>query len=74
MRLTALVESPSHVCCRYRLTAFRPALEKAGHTLELQRLPRRWWSRLRLFHALRGSNVLLQRILLPRWQLALLRR
>ena len=74
MRLTALVESPSHVCCRYRLTAFRPALERAGHTLDLQPFPRRWWSRLRLFHALHGADVLLQRILLSPWQLARLRR
>lgn len=74
MRLTALVESPSHVCCRYRLAAFRPALARAGHTLELRSLPRRWWSRARVFHALRGCDVILQRTLLPRWQLALLRR
>jgi glycosyltransferase involved in cell wall biosynthesis len=74
VQLTALVESPSHVCCRYRLTAFRPALERAGYVLELQPLPRRWWSRLRLFHWLRGADVLLQRTLLPRWQLAWLRR
>ena len=74
MQLTALVESPNHVCCRYRLAAFRPALARAGHALELQALPRRWWSRLRLFHALRGRDVILQRALLPRWQLAVLRR
>ena len=45
MHLTALVEHPGHVCCRYRLLAFRPFLETAGHTLELRPLPRRWWSR-----------------------------
>ena len=74
MRLTALVESASHVCCRYRLSAFRPALERAGHPLELRPLPKRWWSRLRLFHSLRGANVLIQRTLLPEWQLTRLRR
>jgi glycosyltransferase involved in cell wall biosynthesis len=74
VQLTALVESPSHVCCRYRLAAFRPALARAGHSLQLLSLPRRWWSRARLFHALRGGDVILQRTLLPRWQLALLRR
>ena len=41
VHLTALVESPDHVCCRYRLAAFRPFLERAGHTLELVALPRR---------------------------------
>jgi glycosyltransferase involved in cell wall biosynthesis len=74
MQLTALVESPDHVCGRYRLAAFRPLLARAGHTLELVALPRRWWSRLRLFRGLRGANVVLQRRLLPAWQLALLRR
>ena len=36
MQLTALVESVDHVCCRYRLAAFGPALERAGHALELK--------------------------------------
>jgi glycosyltransferase involved in cell wall biosynthesis len=74
VQLVALVHSTDHVCCRYRLAAFRDALERAGHSLSLRRLPRRWWSRLRLFHELRGASVVLQRFLLPRWQLALLRR
>jgi glycosyltransferase involved in cell wall biosynthesis len=75
VRLTALVESPEHVCCRYRVTAFRPALEQAGHSLELRPYPRRWWSRLRLAGDLRHADaVLVQRRLLPAWQLFLLRR
>ncbi len=74
MRLTALVESVDHVCCRYRLAAFRPALERAGHTLELCRLPTGWWGRLQLFRSLRGGDVILQRRLLPGWQLYLLRQ
>ncbi len=74
MHLTALVESPEHVCCRYRLAAFRPFLQDAGHTLELCPLPRGWWARLRLFRTLRGADVILQRRLLPPWQLAALRR
>ena len=56
MRLVALVESADHVCCRYRLAAFRPALEEAGHTLDLVPLPKRWWSRLLLFRRLRDSR------------------
>ncbi|HEX5272618.1 MAG TPA: glycosyltransferase family 4 protein [Gemmataceae bacterium] len=74
MRLVALVESPDHVCCRYRLAAFRPYLEAAGHTLDLRPWPRRWWSRLRLGRALDGADVvILQRRLLPVWLLYLLR-
>jgi glycosyltransferase involved in cell wall biosynthesis len=75
VHLTALVESPDHVCCRYRLAAFRPWLEQAGHRLELRPFPRSWWSRLRLGHDLRHADaVILQRKLLPVWQLGLLRR
>ena len=73
MHLLALVEGPGHVCCRYRLEAFRPHLERAGHGLRLQPLPRSWWARWRLFRELRGADVLVQRFLLPRWQLASLR-
>ncbi len=74
MRLVALVESPDHVCCRYRLAAFRPALEAAGHSLELRPWPKRWWSRLRLGRILRDADVVvLQRKLLPGWLLYLLR-
>lgn len=73
MHLTALVESTEHVCCRYRIAAFRPFLEAAGHTLEIRPLPRNWWARLRLFSSMGGANVILQRKLLPGWQLSLLR-
>jgi glycosyltransferase involved in cell wall biosynthesis len=73
--VVALVESPDHVCCRYRLAAFRPMLETAGHTLELTPLPRGWVRTLRLFAALRDADaVILQRRLLPAFQLAVLRR
>jgi glycosyltransferase involved in cell wall biosynthesis len=72
--LTALVESPDHVCCRYRLAAFRPFLEREGHELELCPLPRPWWRRWRLFGSLRGASVVLQRRLLPRWEMARLRK
>jgi glycosyltransferase involved in cell wall biosynthesis len=74
VHLTALVESTDHVCCRYRLEAFRPHLEAAGHTLELRPLPRDAWSRLWLTRGLRGAAVVLQRKLLPAWELARLRR
>jgi glycosyltransferase involved in cell wall biosynthesis len=75
VHLTALVDSPEHVCCRYRLAAFRPFLERAGHSLELCPWPASWWGRFRLPSALRHAGaVVVQRRLLPRWQLARLRR
>jgi glycosyltransferase involved in cell wall biosynthesis len=74
VHLTALVERPDHVCCRYRLAAFRPFLERAGHTLELVALPKRWWGRVWLYRRLGGAAVILQRRLLPAWELAQLRR
>ncbi len=74
MHVVALVNSPEYVCCRYRITPFCSALERVGHSVELVSLPRRPWSRCRLFLQLRGANVLVQRFLLPLWQLALLCR
>jgi len=74
MHLVALVERPEHVCCRYRVSAFRPWLEDNGHRLDLCSLPRGCWSRLRLARLLRRADVvILQRKLLPLWQLYLLR-
>ncbi len=74
MHLVALVESIDHVCCRYRIEAFRPHLERAGHTLTLEPLPKAWWSRWHLFRRLREAAVLLQRRLLPFWETWLLRQ
>ena len=75
MRLVALAESESHVCCRYRLTAFRGALASAGHTLDVHPLPTSFLGRLSLGRDLTSSDaVILQRKLLPRWALGLLRR
>jgi glycosyltransferase involved in cell wall biosynthesis len=74
VHLIALVESADHVCCRYRLAALRPELARARHTLELRPMPSGWLGRVRLFRSLHGANVILQRRLLPGWQLFLLRR
>lgn len=71
----ALVESESHVCCRYRLTAFRPALEAAGHTLTVRSIPRDVIARLRLYAAARRFDVVVvQRKLLALPELVVLRR
>jgi glycosyltransferase involved in cell wall biosynthesis len=75
VHLVALVESPEHVCCRYRVTAFRRHLEQVGHSLGLCCWPRSWWSRLHLHRQLRHADaVIIQRRLLARWQLLLFRR
>ena len=74
MDLVALVKDPDHVCCRYRLEAFRASLARAGHALSLCVLPRRWWGRLSLYASLRGKNVIIQRQLLAGWELGILRR
>ncbi|MBX9627069.1 MAG: glycosyltransferase [Gemmataceae bacterium] len=75
MRLVALVEAEDHVCCRYRLAAFRGPLATAGHTLDLRPLPRGWAGRLALGRDLAGYDaVIVQRKLLPRVPLGLLRR
>lgn len=75
MRLVALVESEAHVCCRYRLTAFRCALADAGHSLEFRELPQSLLGRVALGRDLTSYDAaILQRKLLPRWAIALLRR
>ncbi len=73
MKLAALVEAPNHVCCRYRLAAFRPHLETAGHFLDLVPFPHSFWGRFRLGPSLAGQAVVVQRRLLPGWALARLR-
>jgi glycosyltransferase involved in cell wall biosynthesis len=75
MRITALVKSSDHVCCRYRLAAYRQIWEQKGYQLCLRPWPRTWLSRWRLRRELgRADIVILQRKLVPAWQLALLRR
>lgn len=75
MRITALVKHPEHVCCRYRIAAFRPSLEKAGHQLDVRGWPEFWLSRLLFYHHLGTTDALvIQRKLLPGWQLRLIRR
>lgn len=73
MELVALIKDPQHVCYRYRIEAFRPFLEHSGYRLTYRILPKNTWARVRLYSQLRGTVVLLQRFLLPCWELALLR-
>jgi glycosyltransferase involved in cell wall biosynthesis len=75
MKLLALVETPDHVCCRYRIRAFAPALEEAGWSLACEGLDKGTFSRtFQLRRAERFDAVVLQRKLLPAWQLHILRR
>jgi glycosyltransferase involved in cell wall biosynthesis len=75
VRLVALAESESHVCCRYRVAAFRPALAMAGHSLDIRAIPQSLFGRFAIGRDLTSYDaVILQRKLLPRWIIALLRR
>jgi glycosyltransferase involved in cell wall biosynthesis len=75
MKLLALVDSPDHVCCRYRIAAFRAALNAAGCDLFLQAFSHTPAGRLaQIARAGRFDAVIVQRKLLPRWQISLLRR
>jgi glycosyltransferase involved in cell wall biosynthesis len=75
VHLTALVESPQHVCCRYRLAAYQSFFQSAGHSLVLQSLPQQSWRRLRLLNRVQDiDGVIVQRKLLGSCPLSLLRR
>jgi glycosyltransferase involved in cell wall biosynthesis len=75
LHLIGLVESVDHVCCRYRLRAFRDQFVAAGHTLELEPLSHNWGARWRTFAGLRRADaVILLRRLLPPWEVGFIRR
>jgi glycosyltransferase involved in cell wall biosynthesis len=75
MKVLALVDAPDHVCCRYRIGAFAPALAAAGVELTLQPFARGPAGRLaQIAGAARFDVTIVQRKLLPRWQIRLLRR
>jgi glycosyltransferase involved in cell wall biosynthesis len=75
MDITALIKSQEHVCCRYRLAAFRPFLDNAGHRLELRPFFKAFsWGWGNWGGLGKADLVILQRKLLSSWQLKLLRR
>lgn len=75
MRAIALIEEPDHVCYRYRLEAYIPEFWRRGYLLEAEPLARGWLARASQLRATATADVvILQRKLLPLWQLALLRR
>ncbi len=75
MRALALVEAPNHVCCRYRVRAFEKTLAASGWSLTVEPLANGLFQRLAQFgRAADYETVLLQRKLLPGWQLRELRK
>ena len=75
MKAIALVDAPDHVCCRYRIRAYASALHAAGCELSLQAFARGLPGRLRqIARADRFDTTIVQRKLLPRWQIRMLRR
>jgi len=75
VRLIALVKDLEDPSCRYRVEGIRPHIERAGHDLSVEALPRRGLERIRLSRRLRIADaVILQRRLFPPWLLWLVRR
>jgi glycosyltransferase involved in cell wall biosynthesis len=75
VKVLALTEGPNHVCYRYRLEAFAWALADRGWTLESLPLAANTFERSpQLREAQAADVVILQRKLLPLWQLHRLRR
>ncbi len=73
MSWLALVESPDQVCVRYRICPFSEAFRFNVDPLEIRQIPTGIMNRIRLGSALKGTNLLLQRKLLPSWQTKWLR-
>jgi len=75
MKVLALIESADHVCFRYRLNALAWAMAERGLYLEGVPLAKGLFARFGQWAAAaRADLVILQRRLLPCWQLHLLRR
>lgn len=75
MQVLALTEGPNHVCYRYRIAPFADALAERGWQLSVLPLaPRTLERRAQLRAARRADVVILQRKLLPLWQLRSLRQ
>jgi glycosyltransferase involved in cell wall biosynthesis len=75
MRITALVKSHEHVCCRYRIAAYRVPFVALGHHFDIRPWSPAWFVR-QMFPVLGpgADTLLIQRKLFPAWQLNLMRR
>lgn len=75
MQMLALIQAADHVCYRYRIKAFERALAQRGLTLRADPIERGTLRRIRQLRAAGQVDVvILQRKLLPLWQLRILRR
>ena len=74
MKALALIDSADHVCFRYRLNAMAWALVQEGLLLEALPIQSGFRRISNLLAGKRAEIVILQRKLLPAWQLAILRR
>jgi glycosyltransferase involved in cell wall biosynthesis len=75
MKALVLVDAPDHVCCRYRIRAFEPALNAVGWSLTIEALASGPIARAgQLRRSSRYDAVILQRKLLSAWDLLTLRR
>lgn len=74
-RVIAITEGPDHVCARYRVVPFGWALAERGWELTVEPIEKSLPKRLAQIASARHFDaVILQRKLLPIWQLILLRR
>ncbi|QGJ69473.1 Glycosyltransferase involved in cell wall bisynthesis [Planctomycetales bacterium 10988] len=74
MKLLTLIEVPHHVCYRYRVEAFQETASARGWQISTKPLAVKTWERCQTLRSAKEADVvLLQRRLLPMWQLALLR-
>jgi len=70
MRILGIYQHAEHVCFRYRLQAFHPYLERAGHEVSFRGWPQWWLFETGFFQALEEADlVVIQRRLLTGWQL-----
>jgi glycosyltransferase involved in cell wall biosynthesis len=74
MKVLALIESADHVCYRYRLNALAWALAQEGLLLDALPIQKGFGRISTLLAGNRADLVILQRKLLPAWQLAILRQ
>ncbi len=75
MRILGLYQQPDHVCFRYRLQAYRPFWEKAGHEVHFRGWPRWWLFESDFFKELQNADlVIIQRRLLTSRQLLRVRQ
>lgn len=75
MHIIALGSSEDHVCLRYRIEPVRQRLRAAGHWISVRGIPRGPWRRIPLYPELAKADiVIVQRRLLPRLEVSLLRR